>query len=160
MTETASVPFRSATAAPAADATAAMQKPSGEQMRASKGFDDAPPSLSMELDKKAYAIKHLGLDLYNDDPSFVDVREQAAALDAYVNKQIKARGMKDSAESYKEVVEAIYKQIGKSTNEEPTKALKRLSVAAGALARLSEAKLEPVLSAKSLTPTEFEEVQA
>lgn len=72
---------------------------------------------------------------------------------------MKALGLQDTKEGYKEVIDAIYKQIGKSDNEDPTKALKRLSVAAGAIERLESAKLPPVLSAKNLEPKEFEEIQ-
>lgn len=163
MTDSASIPFRTASPAPAVaetiSSTASPAKP-GEITRASKtDTSDAPPSLYAELEKKPYAVKFLGLDLYHDDPQFDEVRLEAKALNDYVLKQMKAQGLKDDEKSYKEVVDAIYKQIGRSGNEDPVKALKRLSVAAGAIERLESAKLPPILSAKSLTPTEFEEVQ-
>lgn len=159
-TTTQSIPFRSpspvATSAPAETAT----RSDAPAYRASEKSDDVPPGLSQELDKKPFAIKFLELDLYHDDPAFPEVKEQAKVLDDYVIKQMKAQGLKDEPSSYKEVIDAIYKQIGKSTNEDPTKALKRLSVAAGAIDRLNSAKLQPILSAKNLSPTEFEEIQA
>jgi nitric oxide reductase activation protein len=152
------VTFRTAET-PAPQPTATHADPQPTQQRAKSDNADAPPSLYQELEKKPYAVKYLGIDLYHDDDTFKDVPNQAKALDDYVLKQIKARGLKDDAASYKEVVDAIYKQIGRSANEDPLKSLKRLSIAAGAIARLESAKLPPVLSAKSLSPTEFEEVQ-
>lgn len=122
--------------------------------------DDTPPSLSMELEKKPYAVKFLDLDLYHDDKDFDEVREQASLLDEYVLKQLKAQGLKDDKGSYKEVIDAIYKQIGRSSNEDPVKALKRLATAAGAIERLESAKLQPILSAKNLSVTEYEGIQA
>jgi hypothetical protein len=162
---TQSVTFRSAPAAPTAPTSpAAPAQSKGDptpSFRAGTKRDDTPvpPSLYQELEKKPYAVKFLDLELYHSDDSFKDVKEQAAKLDEYVLKQLKAQGLKDDPGSYKEVIDAMYKQIGKSTNEDPTKALKRLSVAASALDRLNEAKLQPILSAKTLSPTEFEDVQ-
>lgn len=154
-----SVPFRSA-AAPVAETpplTSATGAAATTQM-SKADTSDAPPSLYQEINKQPYAAKFLDVELYTGDDDFIDMREQATDLDAYVLKQIKARGLRDSPESYKEVIDAIYKQIGKSSNEHPTQALKRLSVAAKAISRLESAKLPPVLSAKSLTPDEFEGV--
>jgi predicted RNA-binding Zn ribbon-like protein len=161
MTDTSqSVTFRSATptteAAPAPSKTEASPTTQGT----SQGFsDDASPTVYAELEKKPYAVKHLDLGLYYDDKDFSEVQDQAKELDDYVHKQVKARGLKDSASSYKEVVDAIYKQIGKSPNEDPVKALKRLTTAASAISRLESAKLQPVLSAQNLSPTEFEGIQ-
>ena len=87
----------------------------------------------MELDKRPYAVKYLDLELYHDDKDFEQVREQSKKLDDYVLKQLKARGLKDEKASYKEVIDAIYKQIGKSSNEDPLKSLRRLATAAGAI---------------------------
>jgi predicted RNA-binding Zn ribbon-like protein len=155
------IPFRAATPAPAAASTTSGSSASAQTSQMAKSnMDDAPPSLYNEVNKKPYAVKHLDLELYHDDDSFAEVKDQAKALDEYVLKQIKAQGLKDEPGSYKEVIDALYKQIGKSANEDPTKALKRLTTAAGAIARLNEAKLQPILSAKTLTPTEYEEIQA
>jgi hypothetical protein len=152
------VTFRSAAPAETTQApTKADPNPSTQSARSST--EDAPPSIYNEVNKQPFAIKHLDLGLYYDDADFQEVRDQSKELDAYVLKQIKARGMKDEPGSYKEVVDAIYKQIGKSPNEDPVQALKRLTTAASAIARLESAKLQPVLSAKNLTPTEFEEIQ-
>ena len=154
-------PFR--TAAPASAPETPTSSPShdaGESKQtATTSTDDAPPSLYQELEKKPYAIKFLDLDLYNDDDDFQEVRDQAKELDQYVLKQLKARGLKDDKGSYKEVIDALYKHIGRSSNEDPTKALKRLSVAASAIARLESAKLPPVLSASALSTKEFEDIQ-
>lgn len=154
-----SVAFRPAVAEPEVQAPTRDHAPDPTQQSAKTDTSDAPPSLYQELEKQPFAVKFLGLELYHNDEAFEEVRDHAKQLDDYVLKQIKARGLKDDAASYKEVVDAIYKQIGKSSNEDPTKALKRLSIAAGAIARLEKAKLPPVLSAANLTTTEFEEVQ-
>ncbi len=161
MTETTSVTFRSAQPVDTSSAVSSPDSGTKEPSTQSAKSDtsDAPPSLYNELEKKPYAVKHLGLELYNDDDDFKDVSKQAKELDDYVLQQIKAQGLKDSAESYTEVINAIYKQIGKSANEDPTKSVKRLATAASAIARLESAKLPPVLSARSLSPTEFEEIQ-
>lgn len=155
-----STTFRTAT--PAAEPVAAASSDASKAVsRSPSGLDtsDAPPSLYKEINKQPYAVKHLDIGLYHDDPDFKEVREQSQALDDYVLKQIKARGMKDEPGSYKEVIDAIYKQIGKSANEDPIQSLKRLTTAASAISRLESAKLQPVLSAKNLTPTEFEGIQ-
>jgi len=163
MTDTnQSIAFRSAT--PVAEPTQSKPtstEPAPPQARAgSLADDDGPtPYVYEALEKKPYAVKFLGLELYNDDADFQEVQQQARELDKYVIAQAKAQGLKDSHDSYKEVINAIYKQIGRSVNEDPVKALKRLTTAAGALQRLNSAKLQPILSAKSLTPEEFEEVQ-
>lgn len=120
---------------------------------------DATPFIYQELTKQPYAVKYLDLKHYYSDDSFPEVREQAAALDQYVIQQAKNRGLTDSDASYTEVINALFKEIGKSANEDPTKTLKRLSTAAGAISRLQEAKLQPVLSAQNLSPTEFEDIQ-
>lgn len=161
MTDTnQSVTFRSAEpAAPAVAAPKMSGTKSPSYSPAASDTSDAPPSLYNEVNKQPYAVKHLDLGLYHDDKDFQSVRDQAKELDAYVLKQIKARGMKDEPGSYKEVVDAIYKQIGKSANEDPVQTLKRLTTAASAISRLESAKLQPVLSAKNLTPTEFEGIQ-
>jgi hypothetical protein len=154
-----SIPFRSAPAAePAAPAVAsAPAAPTTQPARTDTS--DAPPSLYQEINKQPYAAKYLDIELYYHDDDFAEVQDQAKALDAYVLKQIKARGMKDDPGSYKEIISAMYKEIGKSPNEDPTHALKRLSTAASALERLQSAKLPPALSAASLTPDEFEGIQ-
>lgn len=161
-TSSQSVTFRTAAepSSPAAPAQPAKNDTSPSFRAGTQSKDvPVPPSLYHELEKAPYAVKHLDLKLYHDDDSFPDVKDQAAALDKYVLQQIKARGMKDEPGSYKEVVDAIYKQIGKSPNEDPIQALKRLTTAASAISRLESAKLEPVLSAKNLSPTEFEDIQ-
>lgn len=161
MTETTTaIPFRSP--APVAEgsspsATGQAADPSATTQTPTKGFsDDASPSVFQELEKKPFTVKFMDLDLYYDDESFTEVREQAAELDEFIKGVIKQRGMNDSAGSYQEVVEALYKQIGKSKNEDKTQSLKRLSTAATAIRRLESAKLPPVLNAKNLTPKEFE----
>lgn len=157
---TSSIPFHNASA-PAAVVEDAPSRDTGPQYRpSSMATDDAPPSLYQAVESKPYAVKHLGLELYHGDPDFPDVVEQARALDEYVLEQVKARGLKDDGSSYKEVVDAIYKQIGRSPNEDPVKTLKRLSTAAMAIARLEKAKMPPVLSAKNLSPSEYEDVLA
>lgn len=163
MSETqAPAPFRAATPAPTAtpsDSTPTSTQSKGESVHVSKDNDDVPPSLYQTLEKQPYAVKFLGLELYNDDEDFQEVRDQANALDAYVLKQLKSRGLKDDSGSYKEIIDALYKHIGRSSNEDPLKSVKRLSVAAGAVERLESAKLPPVLSAQSLSVKEFEDVQ-
>jgi hypothetical protein len=163
MSDTAtSVTFRTAQPAPAAEAASSAPSTPSEASTSRAGrldTSDAPPSLYNEVNQKAYAIDHLKLGLYHKDKHFPEVAEQAKALDDYVLQQIKARGMKDEAGSYKEVIDALYKQIGKSPNEDPVQALKRLTTAAGAISRLESAKLQPILSAISLTPAEFEGIQ-
>lgn len=165
MSDTQAVTFRSPETPTEAPVQTAANKESSKtttQLRTGTSVDDSSPTPYVygELEKKPYSVKYLGLELYNDDADFADVQEQAKALDQYVIKQAKAQGLKDSHDSYKEVVEAIYKQIGKSPNEDPVKSLKRLSVAAGALERLQSAKMQPILSAQTLSAEEFEEVQA
>ena len=161
MTDTSpSTPFRTATApTPAPKAEPSTPSNPSTQYRATKDDDDAPPSLYGEIEKKPYAVKFFDLDLYHDDPDFGEVKEQAGELNDYILARIKAQGLKDDKASYKEVVDAIYKQIGRSKNEDPIKALKRLTIAAKAIDRLESAKLQPVLSAKTMTPDEYEEVQ-
>lgn len=151
------VPFKAA--ATSSVSSPVQNAPLGAQHRIGNKADDVPPSLYQELEKKPYAVKYLNLELYNDDKDFESIRQQSRELDNYVIQQIKAQGLKDSSESYKEVVDAIFKQIGKSPNEDPTKTLKRLSVGANAISRLESARLQPVLSAKNLTPEEFEGIQ-
>lgn len=160
MTESASVPFRSAAPAPPQTTGGGRPAPAGPQFRASKDDDDAPPSLYGEVEKQPYAVKFFDLKLYHDDPDFKEVKEQAGELNDYILSRMKAQGLKDDKASYQEVVDAIYKQIGRSKNEDPVKALKRLTVAAKAIERLESAKLQPVLSAKTLSPSEYEEIQA
>lgn len=162
-TTTQSIPFRQTetsadTSARGADTTST-SKDTSPQYRAGTSGDDPTPYVYQELQKKPYAVKFLDIDLYHADKDFPEVRESAKLLDEYVIKQAKARGLEDKHESYKEVVDAIYKQIGRSANEDPVKSLKRLSIAAQALSRLSEAKLPAVLDAKTLTPDEFEGIQ-
>lgn len=157
--ETASVPFRSATPQTAVATPSAPVKPDETTQSTASDNADAPPSLWQELEKQPYAVKHLDMSLYATDSDFPEVAEQAQQLDDYVQGQIKARGMKDSAASYKEVVDAMYKEIGKSPNEDPTKSLRRLATAAQAFTRLQEARLPSVLNAKNLTTKEFEDIQ-
>lgn len=127
---------------------------------AASDMSDAPPSLYGEVNNGTpFAIKMLGLELYDGDDDFQDMRDQAKALDNYITQQMRHRGLNDDAAGYKEVVNAIYKQIGYSKNEDPTKSLKRLSTAADALKRLERARLPGVLSASNLTPTEYEDIQ-
>ena len=162
MTDTSpsSAPFRTATApAPSKAPEPSRSSSDTAQYRTSKSDDDVPPSIYAELEKKPYAVKFFDLDLYHDDPDFAEVKEQAGELNDYILSRIKAQGLKDDQASYKEVVDAIYKQIGRSKNEDPVKALKRLTVAAKAIDRLESAKLPSILSAKTMTPDEYEEVQ-
>lgn len=155
-----SVAFREATPTTVeAPADVSVGSKSATTQMADAKNTDVPPSLYKHIENKSYAIKHLSLDIYADDPDFQDVRENAAALDKYVLDQMKALGLKDTADSYREVVDAIYKQIGRSKNEDGTKSLKRLATAADAIQRLEKAKLPATLSASNLTPQEFEDIQ-
>lgn len=160
MTDTQAAPFRTAQTSVDVAPPSTTSSQTAPTERVSTPSDGPTPFVYEAIKKQPYAVKHLGLDLYDNDPNFPEVREQAKALDEYVIKQAKARGLTDDEKSYKEVIDAIYKQIGRSSNEDPTQALKRLSIAAGALERLNRAKLPPVLSAASMEPEEFEGVIA
>lgn len=154
-----SVIFRTPTA-PVEPAKSEPTKTPDIAKRASTATDDTDsPYLYKELEKVPYAVKHFDLKTYYNDDDFSDVKEQLDKLDDYVIKQARARGLKDSPDSYKEVIEGIYKQIGKSPNEDPMKSVKRLSIAADAIQRLEHAKLPPVLSAVNLEPDEYEGIQ-
>lgn len=130
---------------------------SGNQILAEK--DERSIYLSKEIDGEPYAVKHFDLKLFWDSPTS-EMQDSIQEVDDWIKDKAKARNLADKPESYKEIVDGILKQIGKSANEAPDKTFERVSKAIEAYKRLAEAKLPPILDVNSLTPDEYKKTRA
>jgi hypothetical protein len=153
--------FRTAAEAPAdplAGFLSASKDTSGNQILAEKQNKDTI-YLSKELTGEPYAVKHFNLKNFWDSPTS-DMKEEIQEVDDWVKQTAKERKLEDKPSSYKEVIDGILEQIGKSDNEEPSRTFERVSKAIQAHKRLAEAKLPPILNVASLTPDEYKKTRA
>ena len=115
--------------------------------------------LSKEVSGDPYAVKHFDLKTFWDSPTS-EMQDSIQEVDDWIKDKAKSRNLADKPESYKEIVDGILKQIGKSANEAPDKTFERVSKAIEAYKRLEEAKLPPILDVKSMTPDEYKKTRA
>lgn len=104
-------------------------------------------------------VDNFDLKTFWDSPT-ADMQEQIKEVDQWVQEKARERNLTDSKSSYKEIVDEILNQIGKSDNEKPHKTFERVAKAIEAYKRLQEAKLPPVLDVNSMTPDEYKKTRA
>lgn len=103
-------------------------------------------------------VDNFKLNTFWESPT-ADMRDKIEMVDEWIIEKAKQRNLEDKPESYKEIVDEILNQIGKSDNEKPLATFERLSTAIDAVKRLEEAKLPPVLDVNTLTATEYKKTR-
>lgn len=135
----------------------ASKETSGDQVLAEKKQESI--YLNKELTGEPYAVKHFDLKNFWDSPTS-DMQPEIQEVDDWIKQTAKERKLSDKPEAYKEIIDGILEQIGKSDNEEPHRTFERVSKAIQAHKRLAEAKLPPILNVHSLTPDEYKKTRA
>lgn len=137
-------------------ATGPQAKP--DQVNIASSEVDIKPGLSVyeSVEGHPYTAKYFDLKPFLEDDSFDKIRQEIRLVDEFVKAQVKSKGLKDTLDSYQEVISKIDGQIGVYQNEKPLEHFIRIAQAVKAISRLEQARIKPVLSADNLTVAEFE----
>lgn len=139
-------------------ATGPQAKP--DQVNIAPQEADIKPGLSVyeSVEGIPYTAKYFDLAPFLEDDSFDKIRQDIREVDEFVKAQVNSKGLKDTLDSYQEVISKIDGQIGVYQNEKPLEHFIRVAQAVKAITRLEKAHVKPVLSADNLTVAEFEAI--
>lgn len=158
MTDTAFRTSGEATANPLADFPDVSKATSESKILATKE-DSAGIFTSEAVKGYPMTVDNFELKTFWDSPT-ANMQDSIREVDSWVQEKARERNLTDSKESYKEIIDEVLNQIGKSDNEKPQKTFERVAKAVEAYKRLQEAKLPPVLDVNSMTPDEYKKTRA
>ncbi len=151
-------PFRVVTptpSTPVAEGAVSVGTKKGTDTAPAASTEGMPINLHADLKGTHYTAEYFGLQPFLDGTDITGIQDDIPVVDNFILDEMKDKNMEQTPEAYQEILDEIGKQIGKYDNEKKVDYFRRVTEAVKAIKRLRAAKVQPVLTATSLTPAEY-----